>query len=61
MEFGYVTSKTRDAMNNVFKKNSGYSAYPWQLDVAEALLLKVDCFVIASTGSGKMIPFMLPL
>jgi ATP-dependent helicase YprA (DUF1998 family) len=31
------------------------------LDVAEALLLGLDSVVIAGTGSGKTIPFMLPL
>ncbi|KAJ7114413.1 hypothetical protein C8R44DRAFT_536324, partial [Mycena epipterygia] len=39
----------------------GFYAYGWQLDVTEALLLKIDCLVIAGTGSGKTIPFMLPL
>ncbi|KAJ7055140.1 P-loop containing nucleoside triphosphate hydrolase protein [Mycena amicta] len=60
-EFGYDSSKTRNAMDDVFKKSSACHAYPWQLDVAEALLLKVDCLVIAGTGSGKTTPFMLPL
>ena len=33
----------------------------WQLDVAECLLLGVDCEVIAATGAGKTLPFVLPL
>ena len=37
------------------------SPYGWQLDVTEALLLGLDSVVIAGTGSGKTIPFMLPL
>ena len=35
--------------------------YPWQVDVAEALLLGVDCTVIAGTGAGKTMPFVMPL
>lgn len=33
----------------------------WQLDVAENLLLGIDCEVIAATGAGKTLPFVLPL
>ena len=37
------------------------TAIDWQLDVTEAILLKLDSLVISGTGSGKTIPFMLPL
>ncbi|KAJ7447794.1 hypothetical protein B0H11DRAFT_2335205 [Mycena galericulata] len=40
---------------------NGFYAYGWKLDVTEALLLKIDCLVIAGTGSGKTIPFKPPL
>jgi ATP-dependent helicase YprA (DUF1998 family) len=40
---------------------SGAEPYQWQLDVTEAILLGLDSDVIAGTGSGKTIPFMLPL
>ena len=40
---------------------SCFIPYDWQLDVAEALLVGLDSIVIAGTGSGKTIPFMLPL
>ncbi|KAI0258237.1 hypothetical protein BC834DRAFT_963542 [Gloeopeniophorella convolvens] len=33
----------------------------WQLDVAECIILGVDCEVIAPTGAGKTIPFILPV
>ena len=33
----------------------------WQLDAAEALILGLDTFIVAGTGSGKTIPYMLPL
>ncbi|KAJ7278641.1 P-loop containing nucleoside triphosphate hydrolase protein, partial [Mycena rebaudengoi] len=39
----------------------GREAYSWQLDVAEAFLLKLDSLVISGAGMGKTIPFMLPL
>ncbi|KAJ3766134.1 hypothetical protein FB446DRAFT_654236, partial [Lentinula raphanica] len=32
-----------------------------QLDTAEALLLGLDCSVIAGTGAGKTMPFVMPL
>ena len=35
--------------------------YDWQLDVAEALILGQDCIAIAGTGSGKTMPFGMPL
>jgi ATP-dependent helicase YprA (DUF1998 family) len=39
----------------------GKLPYSWQVDVAEALLLGLDCIVIAGTGSGKTMPFGMPL
>ncbi|KAJ7082066.1 P-loop containing nucleoside triphosphate hydrolase protein, partial [Mycena belliarum] len=35
--------------------------YDWQLDVSEAYLLGLDAVVIAGTGAGKTMPFMMPL
>ena len=37
------------------------SPYAWQLNAAEALILGLDCIVIAGTGVEKTIPFVLPL
>lgn len=48
-------------MREELKSRTGMVAYDWQLDVAEALLLGLDCSVIAGTGAGKTIPFILPL
>ncbi|KAJ7149091.1 P-loop containing nucleoside triphosphate hydrolase protein [Mycena filopes] len=36
-------------------------AYEWQIDVSEAIVLGLDAVVIAGTGAGKTIPFMMPL
>ncbi|KAK7021630.1 hypothetical protein R3P38DRAFT_2533395 [Favolaschia claudopus] len=60
-EYGYNSVHTRATMNEALKARANYNAHSWQLDVAEALLLRVDCLVIAGTGSGKTTPFLLPL
>jgi superfamily II DNA helicase RecQ len=38
----------------------GKIPYGWQIDVAEALILGIDCIVIAGTGAGKTMPFVMP-
>jgi ATP-dependent helicase YprA (DUF1998 family) len=58
---GYDSRATRLEMKTCFSDRSSLEPYDWQLDVAEALLLGLDSIVIAGTGSGKTIPFMLPL
>lgn len=57
----YNSQDTRNRLDSIFSEQSGFKPYGWQLDVAEAILLGLDCVVIAGTGSGKTIPFMLPL
>ena len=57
----YNGEATQCALAALFTECFGSAPYEWQLDVAEALLLGLDSVVIASTGSGKTIPFMLPL
>ncbi|KIK78976.1 hypothetical protein PAXRUDRAFT_117743, partial [Paxillus rubicundulus Ve08.2h10] len=34
--------------------------YHWQLDCAEALVLGIDCIILAGTGFGKTLPFTIP-
>jgi bloom syndrome protein len=58
---GYDSAKTRADMIASFVPRFGREPYPWQLDVAEAFMLKLDGVIIAGTGAGKTIPFMLPL
>ena len=58
----YNSEKTRKALSNlVSERCNGKQPYPWQLDTAEALLLGLDAVVIAGTGAGKTLPFMMPL
>ena len=52
----HSSEKTREDLVTAFKKASHRLeplAYDWQLDITEALLLALDCVVIATTGSGK--------
>ena len=61
-EDGYDSRATRQAMTSRFSSRSGGKRpYEWQLDVAEAFLLGLDCVVVAGTGAGKTIPYLLPL
>ena len=57
----YDTHKTRVALADIFQERFGNDPYDWQLDVAEAIILGLDSIVIAGTGSGKTMPFMMPL
>ncbi|OSX63622.1 hypothetical protein POSPLADRAFT_1139909 [Postia placenta MAD-698-R-SB12] len=62
----YSSAETRrriiDEFTRVF---DGRQPYDWQIDVTEAILLCsrhcVDCMVIAGTGAGKTMPFVMPL
>jgi ATP-dependent helicase YprA (DUF1998 family) len=59
---GYQSAPTRAKLRTEFSiRNAGMVPYGWQVDVAEALLLGLDCSVIAGTGAGKTMPFVMPL
>ncbi|KAF7355950.1 Bloom syndrome [Mycena venus] len=57
----YDSAKTRRDLARLFQEQERKDAYEWQIDVAEALILGLDAVVIAGTGAGKTIPFMLPV
>lgn len=58
----YSHEETRQELSDRFKAVFlGRAPYDWQLDVAEALLLGLDCIAIAGTGAGKTMPFIMPL
>jgi len=58
--YNYIA--TRQSIENKFKAVfQGKPPYSWQIDVTEALILGLDCVVIAGTGSGKTMPFGMPL
>ncbi|KAJ7135359.1 P-loop containing nucleoside triphosphate hydrolase protein [Mycena crocata] len=59
---GYETAPTRAQLRTEFvKRNNGMVPHVWQIDMAEALLLGLDCSLIAGTGAGKTMPFVMPL
>jgi ATP-dependent helicase YprA (DUF1998 family) len=51
----------RECLQAKFRGKCGKEVYNWQLDVAEAMMLQLDCILLAGTGMGKTIPLMLPL
>ncbi|KAF8723171.1 hypothetical protein AX14_009490 [Amanita brunnescens Koide BX004] len=58
----YSTSVTRQKLRDeLSSRTDGLEAYEWQVNVSEALLLGLDCTVIAGTGAGKTMPFVMPL
>ena len=61
-DWNYNSEETRQMMSqklmDIFNRRSPYD---WQLNAAELLILGLDCVVVAGTGTGKTIPFMLPL
>jgi len=59
---GYSGEKTREAFTAAVKVAfNGNEPRGFQLDVAEALTLGLDSTVIAGTGSGKTLPWAIPL
>ncbi|KAJ7774230.1 P-loop containing nucleoside triphosphate hydrolase protein [Mycena maculata] len=57
----YDSAKTRRDLARLFEEQYKKPPYQWQIDVSEALVLGLDAVVIAGTGAGKTIPFMMPL
>ena len=61
-DHGYDWVETRSTIEDKFQEIfDGKRPYDWQLDITEALLLGRDCIAIAGTGSGKTLPFGMPL
>ena len=58
----YDSQATRCALSgSITARCPTITPYDWQIDVAEALTLGLDATVIASTGSGKTLPWAMPL
>ncbi|KAG6806832.1 hypothetical protein H0H92_009901, partial [Tricholoma furcatifolium] len=57
----YSSEETRQRLTQLVRDRFHNDPYAWQLDVAEALVLGLDCVVIAGTGAGTTMPFMMPL
>jgi len=57
----YSSEQQRQAMVDACcDRCNGRKPYAWQLDAAEAFSLGLDCTVVAGTGAGKTLPFVLP-
>ncbi|KAK6988536.1 P-loop containing nucleoside triphosphate hydrolase protein [Favolaschia claudopus] len=56
-----IRKKTRQKLASLFEEQTGKQAHKWQIDVSEALILGLDSVVIAGTGAGKTMPFMMPV
>ena len=58
----YDSEKTRAGLTQVFKLvYPGQSPLYWQLDIAEALILKLDCLLSIETGADMTISMVLAL
>ncbi|TFK18136.1 hypothetical protein FA15DRAFT_557622, partial [Coprinopsis marcescibilis] len=57
----FNSAATRARIQQVFEARFEKLPYDWQMDVTEALLVGLDSVVIAGTGCGKTMPFMMPL
>ncbi|KAI0671419.1 hypothetical protein C8Q78DRAFT_932857, partial [Trametes maxima] len=54
---GYDSGATRLHLREALSRScAGKVPYEWQIDVAEALILRLDTVLIAGTGAGKTIP-----
>ncbi|KAJ6597432.1 P-loop containing nucleoside triphosphate hydrolase protein [Mycena sp. CBHHK59/15] len=61
-EGGYCSAATRAKIRNEFTaRNPGKVAHEWQINIGEALELGLDCSLLAGTGFGETMPFIMPL
>ena len=59
---GYDANATRASLTAAVKSAfNGNEPRKFQLDIAEALMLGLDVTAIAGTGSGKTLPWVMPL
>ncbi|CAK5270381.1 unnamed protein product [Mycena citricolor] len=56
----YDAEKTRQELEELFEAHFQKPAHPFQIDFAEAMILGLDSILIAGTGAGKSITYMLP-
>ncbi|KAF9219460.1 hypothetical protein BS17DRAFT_717431 [Gyrodon lividus] len=57
---GYCSETTCHSLSVICEVRISRKPYPWQLDCTEALILAIDCIVLAGTGFGKTLPFTIP-
>jgi len=57
----YDSPTVQAELTQAMREHCGKAPYPWQLDAVEALILGLDSVVIAGTGAGKTMPFVMLL
>ncbi|KAI0686049.1 hypothetical protein BC835DRAFT_1238823, partial [Cytidiella melzeri] len=57
----FDSAAARQRMTEECLRRTGNTPYSWQLDISEAILLGLDPVLMAGTGAGKTLPFVLPL
>ncbi|KAI0683129.1 P-loop containing nucleoside triphosphate hydrolase protein, partial [Cytidiella melzeri] len=57
----FDSASARQMMTEECLRHTGNTPYSWQLDISEAILLGLDSVLMAGTGAGKTLPFVLPL
>ena len=55
----YSSAKTRADLVSTFElARPGKTPYPWQIDISEALILGLDCLLVAGTGAGLTVTWI---
>ena len=58
---GYCSTRFHEHLRDEFiSQTGGKRPYQWQLDAAEAFDLGLHCTILAGTGAGKTLPFIMP-
>ena len=57
----YAYINARQEMSKWVEDKFHKKPHDWQLDAAEAVFLGLDTILISPTGSGKSLPFIIPL
>ncbi|GJE94090.1 DEAD/DEAH box helicase domain-containing protein [Phanerochaete sordida] len=58
---GYDSTAVRAWLTERIKAAFGWPPREWQLDIGEALALGLDIVLVAGTGAGKTLPFVMPV
>jgi hypothetical protein len=51
----------RDVLITSTRASTSFTAKGWQLDAAISIVEKKDIMIVAGTGEGKTLPFVMPL
>jgi len=57
----YKSETTRQKLVEACLEQCNHRPHSWQLDATESFHLSLDCIILAGTGFGKSLPFVMPL